>query len=98
MIRKPSADWQRLNESAAVRTVRTAAAVAKGSADVARRGGHVVRGLFCYFFAIIWGFAAIASGLDRKSAKHHRHRGDGGLHDLGRRPGLREGARDVGLT
>ncbi|MFZ2136212.1 MAG: hypothetical protein WAV78_04635 [Xanthobacteraceae bacterium] len=63
MIRKPSADWQRRDESAAVRTVRTAAAVAKGSATVARRGGHAVRGLLCYFFAIIWGFAGIASGL-----------------------------------
>ena len=62
MIRKPSADWQRRDESAAVRTVRTAAAVAKGSATVARRGGHAVRGLLCYF-AIIWGFAGIASGL-----------------------------------
>ena len=61
MIRKPSADWQRRDESAAVRTVRTA--VAKGSATVARRGGHAVRGLLCYFFAIIWGFAGIASGL-----------------------------------
>ena len=63
MIRKPSADWQRRDESAAVRTVRTAAAVAKGSATVARRGMHAVRGLVCYFFAIIWGFVAIASGL-----------------------------------
>jgi hypothetical protein len=64
MIRKPPADWNRLNEDAAVRTVRTASAVAKGSVDVARRSGHVVRGLFCFLFAIIWGFAAIASGLD----------------------------------
>jgi hypothetical protein len=64
MIRKPPADWNRLNEGAAVRTVRTASAVAKGSVDVARRSGHVVRGLFCFLFAIIWGFAAIASGLD----------------------------------
>jgi hypothetical protein len=63
MIRKPSADWQRRDESAAVRTVRTAAAVAKGSATVARRGMHAVRGLVCYFFGIIWGFVAIASGL-----------------------------------
>jgi hypothetical protein len=47
----------------AVRTVRTAATVANGSASVARRGGHAARGLICYFFAIIWGFAAIASGL-----------------------------------
>jgi hypothetical protein len=63
MIRKPSADWPRRDESAAVRTVRTAAAVAKGSATVARRGIHAVRGLVCYFFGIIWGFVAIASGL-----------------------------------
>jgi hypothetical protein len=63
MIRKPSADWQQLNEGAAVRTVRTAAAVAKSSATVAQRGGHAVRGLGCYFFAALWGFAAIMSGL-----------------------------------
>ena len=63
MIRKPPANWQPLNEGAAVRTVRAASAVAKGSATVARRGGYAARGLFCYFFAIIWGFAAIASGL-----------------------------------
>ena len=63
MIRKPPADLLRLDEGAAVRTVRTAAAVAKGSARAARRGGQVARGLVCYFFAIIWGFAAIASGL-----------------------------------
>ena len=63
MIRKPPADWQRLDEGAAVRTVRTAAAVATGSVSVVRRGGHAVRGLICYFFAVIWGFAAIASGL-----------------------------------
>jgi hypothetical protein len=63
MIRKPPADWQRLDEGAAVRTVRTAAAVAKGSAGVARRGGHALRGLLCYFFAILWGFAGIAGGL-----------------------------------
>jgi hypothetical protein len=63
MIRKPPADWQPLNEGAAVRTVRTAAAVATGSASVARRGGHAVRGLLCFFFAILWGFAAIVSGL-----------------------------------
>jgi hypothetical protein len=63
MIRKPTADWQQLNEGAAVRTVRTAAAVAKGGANVARRGGHAVRALGCYLFAAMWGFAAIASGL-----------------------------------
>ena len=63
MIRKPPADWQQLNEGVAVRTVRTAAVVAKGSANVAQRGVHAVRGLVCYFFAALWGFAAIASGL-----------------------------------
>jgi hypothetical protein len=63
MIRKPPAGWQSPNEGAAVRTVRTATAVAKGGADVARRGWYAVRGLICYFFAAIWGFAAVASGL-----------------------------------
>ena len=63
MIRKPPANWQQPDEGAAVRTVRTATAVAKGSVDVVRRGGHAVRGLFCYVLAAIWGFAAIASGL-----------------------------------
>ena len=63
MIRKPSADWGQVDESAALRTVRTASAVAKGGADVARRSGNAVIGLVCYFFAAIWGFAALASGL-----------------------------------
>jgi hypothetical protein len=60
MISKPPSDWQQRSEGAAVRTVRTAAAVAKGSAEVARRGGHAVRGLVCYFFAAVWGFVAIS--------------------------------------
>jgi len=63
MIRKPPAGWQQFDEGAAVRTVRTATAVAQGGANIARRGGHAMRGLFCYFFAALWGFAAIASGL-----------------------------------
>ena len=63
MIRKPTADWQRRDEGAAVRTVRTAAAVAKGGANVARRGGHAARGLACYFFAILWAFTGLAGGL-----------------------------------
>jgi hypothetical protein len=63
MIRKPPADWQRRDEGAAVRTVRTASTVVTGSARAARRGGHFVRGLFCFFFAILWGFAALAGGL-----------------------------------
>ena len=63
MIRKPPGDWNRPHEGAAIRTVRTATAVAKGGADVARRGGQVAIGLISFFFAALWGFAAIASGL-----------------------------------
>jgi hypothetical protein len=63
MIRKPPADWQPLNESAGIRTVRTAAAVATGAAKLARGGIYVARGLGCYAFAALWGFAAIMSGL-----------------------------------
>jgi hypothetical protein len=64
MIRKPpAADWNRPDEDAAVRTIRTAAAVAQGGARVARSAGHVARGMACYAFAALWGFAALASGL-----------------------------------
>jgi hypothetical protein len=63
MIRKPPGDWQPLNEGAAVRTVRTAAVVATSGASVVRRGGHAVRGLACYFFAILWGVTGIGGGL-----------------------------------
>jgi hypothetical protein len=63
MIRKPPADWNRLDDGAAIRAARTASAVAQGGARVARRGGHAIGGLICFFFAAIWGFAAIASGL-----------------------------------
>ena len=63
MIRKPPADWNRLHEGAAVRTVRTASAVAKGGAEVARRGGQAMTGLLCYVLAAIWGFFGIAGGL-----------------------------------
>ena len=63
MIRKPPADWQPLNEGAAVRTVRTAGAVAMGGAKVARRGGHVAHGVVCCFFAALWGATGIAGGL-----------------------------------
>jgi hypothetical protein len=63
MIRKPPASWQRQKDGGAVRAVRTAAAVAKGSAEVARRGGHAVRGMVCYSFAAMWGFLALTSGI-----------------------------------
>jgi len=63
MIRKPPGDWNRVDEGAAVRTVRTASAVAKGGASAARRGGQAVAGLICFFFAALWGFVAITGGL-----------------------------------
>ena len=63
MIRKPPAGWQQRDEGAAIRTVRTAAAVANGGAQAARRGGHAVAGVVCYFFAAIWGFAGIVGGI-----------------------------------
>jgi hypothetical protein len=62
MIRKPPADRPR-EERAPVRTVRAVAHVASRGMRVARRGGHFVRGLICFFFAILWGFAALAGGL-----------------------------------
>ena len=68
MIRKPPADWTRPVESAAVRTVRTASAVAVGGARVARTGAQigaqVVVGVMSFFFAALWGFLALGSGLD----------------------------------
>ena len=63
MIRKPPASWNRIDAGAAVRTIRTASAVATTGVGVARRSGQAVIGLICFFFAIIWGFAAITSGL-----------------------------------
>jgi len=63
MIRKPPADWSRPKDGAAIRTVRTASAVAVGGARVAQCSWHAVRGVLCFCFAALWGFAAIASGL-----------------------------------
>ena len=63
MIRKPPSGWQDFDDGAAVRTVRGTAAVARTGAGVALRTGHALRGLLCYFFAALWGFAALASGL-----------------------------------
>ena len=62
MIRKPPANWQRA-ESAPVQTARTLVSAVGHGTRVARRGGHFVRGLFCFFLATIWGFAALAGGL-----------------------------------
>lgn len=47
--------------------MRTAAAVAKGGANVARRGGRAARGLFCYFFAILWAVTGLAHSLETGS-------------------------------
>jgi hypothetical protein len=63
MIRKPPANWSRPKDGAAIRTVRTASAVAVGGARVARCSWHAARGVICFCFAALWGFAAIASGL-----------------------------------
>jgi hypothetical protein len=62
MIRKPPTGGQQ-EQNGAVTAIRTAGAVAQGGARMARRGGNAVVGLICYFFAAIWGFAALASGL-----------------------------------
>jgi hypothetical protein len=62
MIRKPEHALER-GEGVAVRTVRTAAGVAQGGVTVARKGGHVAQGLFCYLLAVIWGFAALGGLL-----------------------------------
>jgi uncharacterized RDD family membrane protein YckC len=59
MIRKPQGDWNRQDEGTAVRTVRTAAAVA----TEARRGGVTAAALVLYAMAIFVGIMAIASGL-----------------------------------
>ena len=59
MIRKPQGDWHRQDEGAAVRTVRTAAAVV----TEARRGGVVAARLVVYAMAIFLGIMAIANGL-----------------------------------
>jgi hypothetical protein len=63
MIRKPPADWAEQAESAAVRTVRTANAVAVGGAKVARSGKHAMVGVMSFFFAALWGFVGLAHAL-----------------------------------
>jgi hypothetical protein len=63
MIRKPPAGWQQRGEGAGVRTIRTVARSASAGQRAARRGGQVVRGLLCFFFAALWGFSALVGGL-----------------------------------
>src|SRR4051794_40283891 len=57
MIRKPTSPLPR--ESAAIATTRK---VAVAGQSAVRAGGHSVRGLVCFAFAGIWGFAALAAG------------------------------------
>jgi len=59
MIRKPQQDWHRQDEGAAVRTVRTAAAVVKS----VHRGAAVAPALVIYASVVVLGIMAIASGL-----------------------------------
>jgi hypothetical protein len=61
MIRKPDTDWGR--ESGAVGFAHAARDVARGGVTLASRGGHAVRGLVCWAFAVLWGFAALGGGL-----------------------------------
>ena len=61
MIRKPTADWQQRGEGAAVRTVRTAAAVATAGSKAAYRGAAVAAGLMCCAIAIFWGSLGLTS-------------------------------------
>jgi hypothetical protein len=63
MIRKPSADWRRRDEGAAVRTIRTATTVATGTANMAYRGAAAAVGLGCFAIAIFWGSTALAGDL-----------------------------------
>jgi hypothetical protein len=62
MIRKPPAQWQG-KEAAPIRTIRTVVSSASRGRRAVRSGGHVISGLVCFFFAILWGFAALVGGL-----------------------------------
>lgn len=58
MIRKPTEVWGR--ESAVVTGARSAAVA---GAAATRAGTYYMRGLICWSFALLWGFAALAGGL-----------------------------------
>jgi hypothetical protein len=58
MIRKPDTDWGR--ESTFAASTRD---IARGGVTLVSRGGHAVRGLVCWAFAILWGLAALGGGL-----------------------------------
>ncbi|MBA2397692.1 MAG: hypothetical protein H0V72_03175 [Bradyrhizobium sp.] len=67
MIRKPQPDWHRRDEGTAVRT---AAAVATGTAYVARRGWYAARSLVYLFSMIIGGLVAVAGVLTSGDKRH----------------------------
>jgi len=58
MIRKPTGGWGR--ESTYVTQTRT---FAIAGVAAAKAGTYYIRGLICYGFALLWGFAALAGGL-----------------------------------
>ncbi|TGE02248.1 hypothetical protein [Methylobacterium nonmethylotrophicum] len=61
VIQKPPAHLLRPDPLA--RRAQELRATAASGAALARTGGHYLRGLVCWFFALIWGFAALAAGL-----------------------------------
>jgi hypothetical protein len=67
MIRKPQPDWHRRDEGTAVRT---AAAVATGSANLARRGWYAARSLVYLFSMIVGGLVAVAGVLSGGDKRH----------------------------
>lgn len=62
MVRKPGEDWRHRDDHA-VKAVQNATSLARGGVSVARGGAHVMIGLLCWFFALLWGWAALAGGL-----------------------------------
>lgn len=58
MIRKPEAEWGRGSD-----LPDTAREVIRGGAALVDRGGHMIRGVVCWGFALLWGLAALSGGL-----------------------------------
>jgi hypothetical protein len=62
MIRKPPAEWQR-KPGPTVKTFEAAVQLADRGASLARRGRQAACGVLCYFFAVVWGLAALGGLL-----------------------------------
>lgn len=58
MIRKPAIQTQRQDAVGA-----NLKAVMGGGFAVVRTGSYYLRGLICWGFALLWGFAALAAGV-----------------------------------